>query len=189
MNTFAFYDYTSSRTGLPARLLVPAQRVARRVLRPMFHRLRDLLQYLGDRQQAQAQDITHVSERVDHSEHRIEYAMQWLVGDHEHIVAMMEQLAATREQLATVQDQLAALRRQVDDAIPAGNALRGLAQSHHALTLDHHATHRRIVMLEDLALRSAAAAAAVDDDTEHPRPKLSLVSGDDPAEPAARKVS
>ncbi len=60
---FEFYNHTSPRSGL-RRLLVPVQRLARRVLRPMFHRLRDLLAHLYHRQQADRETVTELRHRV-----------------------------------------------------------------------------------------------------------------------------
>lgn len=60
---FEFYNYTSQPTGL-RRLLVPMQRMARRILRPMFNRLRDLITLLFHRQEEDRRIIADLQHRV-----------------------------------------------------------------------------------------------------------------------------
>jgi len=60
---FEFYNYTSPPTGI-RRLLLPFQRLARRILRPMFNRLRDLLTLLFHRQEEDRRIIADLQNRV-----------------------------------------------------------------------------------------------------------------------------
>src|ERR1700752_298910 len=60
---FEFYNYTSQPTGM-RRLLVPMQRLARRILRPMFNRFRDLITLLFHRQGEDRRIIADLQHRV-----------------------------------------------------------------------------------------------------------------------------
>jgi hypothetical protein len=60
---FEFYNYLSQPTGL-RRMMLPMQRLARRVLRPMFNRLRDLLTLLFHRQEEDRRTIADLQNRV-----------------------------------------------------------------------------------------------------------------------------
>lgn len=70
---FEFYNYTSPPAGV-RRLLIPMQRVLRRILRPMFHRLRDLLTLVYQRQDEDRRQIDHLTHRVAHLEVQLQQA-------------------------------------------------------------------------------------------------------------------
>ncbi len=100
-----FYNYTSPPTGA-RRLVVPAQRLLRRVLRPMFLRLRDLIRHLYDLRQGDVARVAELTQRVAALE------------------ATVHQLAAARRALAL--DHLALARRaaQLEDLLLQALAAR-----------------------------------------------------------------
>ena len=143
MTFFAFYDYTSAGRGWRGRVLVPAQRAVRRVMRPAFHRLRDLLQFLSDRQETQAAVIADLSAHLGQTRSLLDDTQRNLARlSHEYGAG-----SAGRDQLAHAYQQLA-------------HAYRALAQ-------DHTAVCRRIALLEDILLQSAAG------------PRIALIDRDD----------
>jgi hypothetical protein len=120
---FEFYN-CDPPGGFKARLLRPFRRLLRRVQRPYFQRLRDLLQWLYDRQVAvgQRQDVlaTHVDAvhrhhlmvevahraRIDQLERAVaELNDKLTVSQHEKAVFQADYLAVTRR-LARLEDLL-----------------------------------------------------------------------------------
>ena len=82
---YDFYNHISGRRSVKTRALVPAQRLLRRLLRPIFFRLRDIVQYLSDRQQSQNETLTQTITRLNALEEqhiRLAYAHQALIQDH-----------------------------------------------------------------------------------------------------------
>jgi hypothetical protein len=60
---FAFYDEIGGKSASGA-VLVPARRLARRVMRPMLYRLRDLLQFLFDKHREDRARIEQLEQQV-----------------------------------------------------------------------------------------------------------------------------
>lgn len=103
---FEFYNWTS-RPGRGRQLiLVPLQRAVRRVLRPMFQRLRDLLQHLYAVQQTDSARVAELAVRVA----ALETALQ-------QTSSALHQVTTSRRALA--QDHLAMTRRvaQLEDLL------------------------------------------------------------------------
>jgi len=61
---FEFYNVTSPPSGMK-RALIPFQRMARRVLRPMLHRLRDLLTLISQKQSETADVVACLQGRLN----------------------------------------------------------------------------------------------------------------------------
>jgi len=61
---FEFYNTTTPASGAK-RALIPLQRILRRILRPMLHRLRDLLTLLSQRQQEAAANVDALDARIE----------------------------------------------------------------------------------------------------------------------------
>lgn len=84
MSAFAFYDYLAVGRGR-GRLVAPLQRLLRRLLRPAFFRLRDLLHHLFDRQHEQIIATAALSARLSALEdqhQRLSQAHRALLLDH-----------------------------------------------------------------------------------------------------------
>ncbi|HVK16686.1 MAG TPA: glycosyltransferase family 4 protein, partial [Fimbriiglobus sp.] len=88
-----FFDHTSQ--GLVRAPLTAAQRALRRVLRPMFHRLRDLLQFLHHQDLSQQRAIADLTARLAEAEAalaRHEARRQALDADHLAVTRRLAQL-------------------------------------------------------------------------------------------------
>lgn len=95
---FEFYNHTSPPVGA-RRLLIPPQRLLRRVLRPMFHRLRDLIQHLYDLRrgdEARVADLTHRVAALEAALAQVTAARRALALDH---LAMTRRLAQLEDLL------------------------------------------------------------------------------------------
>jgi len=113
---FEFYN-VDPHGGLLARSFRPARRFLRRIQRPYFHRLRDLLQWLFDRQietSRRQDDFTvhlkmvedHYKARIDHLERSISHVGGELAAaQREKAVFQTDYLAVTRR-LARLEDLL-----------------------------------------------------------------------------------
>lgn len=70
---FEFYNVTTPATGAK-RALIPLQRMMRRLLRPMLHRLRDLLTILSQRQHEMTAHVVVLAARVEALEAQLKKA-------------------------------------------------------------------------------------------------------------------
>jgi alkylhydroperoxidase family enzyme len=107
-----FFNHTSR--GLARAPLTAAQRAARRVQRPMFHRLRDLLHWLHHQDLAQQRAIAELSARLAEAEAtlaRREAQRQAFEADHQAVTRRLAQL----EDLLL---QTLAARDEAPDALP-----------------------------------------------------------------------
>jgi hypothetical protein len=136
MSFYAFYDYTSAGRRGPGLMLVPAQKALRRIMRPAFFRLRDLLQLLSDRLQHEADRTSWVSDRLAVLEKaRLEERLHHLELTHQTLTQAYHQLEQSYQTLLATHTELLAV--------------------HRALVTDHLAASRRVVMLEDMILQAA----------------------------------
>lgn len=107
---FEFYN-VEPEGGLLSRLLRPVRRVLRRIQRPYFHRLRDLLQWLFDNQRVQAQRHDELAAHVK----RLEQQYQARIEELERTIGHANSALAAAQQEKTVflTDYLAVTRRLV----------------------------------------------------------------------------
>jgi hypothetical protein len=101
-----FFDHTSR--GLARAPLTLAQRALRRVLRPMFHRLRDLLHWLHHQDLEQRRTISELSTRLAEAEAalaRREVQRQAFEADHRAVTRRLAQLEDLILQTLTGRDE------------------------------------------------------------------------------------
>jgi hypothetical protein len=130
---FAFYDHDPDRRGLRSAVR-PFRRLLRRLQRPYFHRLRDLLTFLYHthlEHQKREDDLTaHVTAAHDLATQRAD---------------------ALQRQVAELEWKNAELRREWEAA----------RQQLRAFGVDYLAMSRRLAQLEDLLLQVHASLPAV----------------------------
>lgn len=145
---FAFYDQ-SGAPSLGNRLLTPVRRLARRALRPAFHRLRELLERLAADQETDRQNVVGLARNLaaDRADDlaRAEQTSAHLLAE---LARLRQEVADARAEskaeAAGLRTEVAGLRAEVAD-------VRRQLELARPLQADYHGLARRVDRVEDAA--------------------------------------
>lgn len=177
---FAFYNETGDAT-LGSRLFSPARRAARRLLRPTFYRLRDILERLAAEQAAAGESARDLARRLAKSEAGLAQARAEIadfrgrVADARAEIAAFHArvddcnarlaeglalLAAARTETADFHARLADARAETAEARSEVARLRKAHDLARPLATDYNSLALRVDEVEDRLVKSLAAPAA-----------------------------
>lgn len=142
---FAFYNEIGGRT-FGAKALTPLQRMLRRVLRPVFFRLEELLRQFAAEQVSTQQEMADLAKRLTRAEQTINRLIERLMEADRSAGELAERLTTTEAGLAAAERELARLQQAQELARP--------------LEADYNALADRVNRVEDRMIAGLATQPA-----------------------------